>query len=292
MADAKTKAVEYRELHEFPVDSFRDAARELRRPFTPEAVKWKIQTLLGQEKKDGKPDPKTAKGGLIVGYIDARLVIERLNLVCPQLWSHEFVSVAQGLLVCKLTVDGITREDVGQGAGKALWSDALKRAGVQFGVGVSLYAMKSVVMWRVSGEETTGNKLRPNRGGYLELDDHNREWLGEMYGRWLDDRGRRAFGPALDHGDEPGSVGDVDTDAPAVLADDAPEPRLNTVRSETARQRARELFGQLRAEKPRAMFPQVFEQKLGQAGHSQDALDALVVELEKKVAAVAKGVAA
>lgn len=62
---------------QLPVGSFREAAPLLRRPFEPAAVRWKVQTTHGSS-------------GLIVGYIDARLATERLNLVCPHLWSDDY----------------------------------------------------------------------------------------------------------------------------------------------------------------------------------------------------------
>jgi hypothetical protein len=62
-----------------PVDSLREAAPYLRRPFTPEAIKFKVQTVFGG-----------ASGCLVVAYIDARLVIERLNLVVPDMWEAHY----------------------------------------------------------------------------------------------------------------------------------------------------------------------------------------------------------
>jgi hypothetical protein len=121
----------------FPVDSFRDAAHHLRRPFTKHAVKFKVQATWPKERPTS---------GLIVAYIDARLAIERLNLVCPHLWHARYEATGQGRMWCHLTVDGITRPDVGEGDGKGLVSDALKRAAVHFGVGVSLYAVSKIVL--------------------------------------------------------------------------------------------------------------------------------------------------
>jgi hypothetical protein len=66
---------------EFPCDSFKAAARHLRRPFTPAAVRFKVQATWPKDKPTG---------GLIVAYIDARLVTERLNLVVPHLWADAY----------------------------------------------------------------------------------------------------------------------------------------------------------------------------------------------------------
>lgn len=171
-----------------PVNSFREAAAILRRPFTPEAVKWKPQSTT----KSGKT--------LVVAYIDARLVVERLNLVCPHLWHDTYEATAAGLMWCHLTVDGITRSDVGEGKGKALVSDSLKRAAVRFGVGVSLYAVPQ--------------QFLDERVEYLK--DQHRTLLRNVYARWLNTHGVQAFGEPLDHGDVADHQGDIDEAPPFV----------------------------------------------------------------------------
>lgn len=115
--------------------------RKLRAPFTVAAVKFRPLE---------KPNDKGALSCLV--YIDSRLAAERLSAVDP-CWSSSYEVLAgpdQHMpVVCKLTVHGVTREGVGQNAGpskddkhaKMAFSDALKRAAVEFGVGASLYAM-------------------------------------------------------------------------------------------------------------------------------------------------------
>jgi hypothetical protein len=49
---------------EFPVETYKEAARHLRRPFTQAAVKFKVQATWPKD---------NPTGGLIVAYIDARL---------------------------------------------------------------------------------------------------------------------------------------------------------------------------------------------------------------------------
>ena len=63
----------------------------LRRPFEPAAVRWKVQSV-----GDGY--------GIVVAYIDARLVVERLNAVVGGEWSDEYRVHAQGVEECALTV--------------------------------------------------------------------------------------------------------------------------------------------------------------------------------------------
>lgn len=173
------------------VDSFRDAAPLLRRPFAPNAVKFKVQA--------------TWEGGaLIVSYIDARLVVERLNLVCPHLWTDHYRPISESRMWCDLTVDAITRSDVGDGTGKGLVSDALKRAAVKFGVGVSLYAIPKIRL-----RESDGH-IKPNRKEKHELTTSGENRARELYEAWLKGHGISAFGEPLDHGDADDAQGDID----------------------------------------------------------------------------------
>ncbi len=169
------------------VDSFKEAAPLLRRPFTPQAVRFKLQT----------------KGGLVVAYIDQRLVVERFNLVCPHLWHDRFEPTPGGNLLCHLTVDGITRTDIGEGKGKGLFSDALKRAAVKFGVGVSLYAVPQ--QW------AKGAQLKADRNGEpAGLTPQGEQAMRTAYAAWLDAVGIQAFGEPLDHGDADDAQGDIE----------------------------------------------------------------------------------
>jgi len=185
-----------------PMESFREAAIELRRPFTAEAIKWKVQSNFGE------------KGCLVVGYIDARLVIERLNLLLPHLWYDRYTPLDQNWLRCDLTVDGITRSDVGFGAGKTGYSDALKRAGVKFGVGVSLYAIPRAELWRDNhGSYLNFRKYKNKKGEEVvefKLTAAGDEALRERYSKWLEEVGIPLFGQPINHGDVVGSVGDAD----------------------------------------------------------------------------------
>jgi hypothetical protein len=114
---------------------------------------------FGVEPK-GKPVFKKVNGQSkqvgTVAYIDARDVMIILNAVVPGRWHDHYPPELvrqdeQGNIfaVCQLTIDGVTREDVGFAAynilggtpnvAKAAFSDALKRAAVKFGIGVELY---------------------------------------------------------------------------------------------------------------------------------------------------------
>lgn len=201
-----------------PVNSYREAVPYLRRPFTARAVKFKVQACWP---KDG---PQT---GLVVTYIDARLATDRLNTVCPHLWEPK-PRFENGHLWCDMTIDGITRPDLGENyQGKGLWSDAIKRAAVLFGVGVSLYATPKIYVEVSDGH---AKQKRTHKGVTLELTPQGEARCRELYQAWLDSAGILAFGQPLDHGDVEDAVGDIETGgivvAPEAAAEAPPAPAI------------------------------------------------------------------
>ncbi len=125
-----------------------EVVKRLRQPFAPEHIRWKVQA-----------NPKEGQGeayAVVVVYVDARTVAAHLDDVVPGAWSTEYVlppvTVGFPALECKLTVCGVTRSDVGtvepsrspDSDTKDLYSDALKRAAVQYGVGAFLYRFPQV----------------------------------------------------------------------------------------------------------------------------------------------------
>jgi hypothetical protein len=62
---------------QFPCASLAEALPHLRRPPTTEAVRFKLQTVAGELAQ-------------IAPYLDARLVFDRLDLVCGEPWAAEF----------------------------------------------------------------------------------------------------------------------------------------------------------------------------------------------------------
>jgi hypothetical protein len=110
-------------------------------PFAAHEVKWKVQAVKGNR-------------AMIVPYVDARVVAERLDEVFGVGgWEEETMPLPDGSAHCKLSVwidsRKVCRSDVGSpseqpDAGdrlKASFSDALKRAAVKFGVGRYLYTL-------------------------------------------------------------------------------------------------------------------------------------------------------
>lgn len=190
------------QLGPLPAENLRDATPHLRRPFAVNAVKFKVQAAW-----EG--------GALVVAYIDARLVIDRLNLVCPDAWQDAGGYAALGAqhMVCQLTVFDRTRQDVGEGKGKGLYSDAFKRAAVKFGIGVSLYAIPKIVL-----EDKDGHVKR--RGRTVELSPAGERRCREIYSEWLAGAGQ-VFGPPLEHGDVEDAVGDVEGAPEPVIEEQA-----------------------------------------------------------------------
>lgn len=123
-----------------------EIVQALRAPFPAQQIKWKIQT-----------NPRTGDDwAMVVAYVDARDVAERLDLVTRGDWSDDFAPpvTTAGVhisLMCILTVCGVTRCDVGtvarpdkSDATKDLHSDAFKRAAVKFGVAAHVYRFPNV----------------------------------------------------------------------------------------------------------------------------------------------------
>src|SRR5512142_1776765 len=118
----------------------REILEQLRKPFPAGKISFKCQTK-----------PSENGNSLVVAYIDARDVMERLDEVVGPDWSdrYEKAGTAKGL-VCYLTVCGVTRADVGDDDNenepvKSAYSDAFKRAAVKFGIGRFLYDLPK--MW-------------------------------------------------------------------------------------------------------------------------------------------------
>ncbi len=122
-------------------------------PFPPEELQWRVEALS-----------KDKKRALVVPYVDARAVLDRLDeVVGTHGWqdSYEVLYAHEGnfAVKCRLTVMDVTKEDVGEGDSlKAAFSDALKRAAVKFGIGRFLYRLDK--QW-VNHDPETGRFERP-----------------------------------------------------------------------------------------------------------------------------------
>lgn len=109
--------------------------------FPAQEVKWRVEALS-----------KDKRRALIVPYVDARIVADRLDEVVGHAGWHDqydLLALKQGdepyAVMCRLTVKGVTKQDVGEGDSlKAAFSDAFKRAAVKFGIGRYLYTFNKV----------------------------------------------------------------------------------------------------------------------------------------------------
>jgi len=121
-----------------------DLAARLAAPFDPREIRWKAQSVKNNR-------------ALAVPYISARTVMDRLDeVVGPENWQTEYVPLADGSVQCRLSLrvggNWVAKTDVGSPSEqpdegdrtKASFSDAIKRAAVQWGVGRYLYRLPSV----------------------------------------------------------------------------------------------------------------------------------------------------
>lgn len=257
-----------------PEQQHDDLFVQLRRPFTPAAMKWKVQSNFGADKV------------LVVGYIDARLVIDRLNLVVGLDWQDEYEPLPSGLMLCRLTVQGKTRMDVGAataGQPKGIYSDALKRAAVKFGIGLPIYSVPRIVL-KVDNKNVKEVGQKKSRvltvGGLKEC--------ASQYAAWLEAEGIARFGQPIDHGDIADSIGDVET-APA-LADEEPVDEAQTTdlpdvkvpltdeEADQLRQTCRTVYENVKKSK---LSQARFKSELEQASYSHDALRELARKLRE-----------
>jgi hypothetical protein len=180
--------------------------KELRRPFFPNDVQYKIQTV-GQ------------KACLCVAYIDARHVQERLNNVCAGRWSNSFREVynldpetgKDKIVAVEATVSvifwveqtkdpyTIEHADVGSFDNvnenhhglKAVYSDALKRAAVHWGIGTPLYSHPTSFLPK--GAEF----CRMKEDKPVGINDKGQEKLRATYRDWLEKEGKEVFGEPM-----------------------------------------------------------------------------------------------
>jgi hypothetical protein len=123
-----------------------EIAQQLAAPFAPCEVEFKPGAVCGNR-------------ALALAYIDARVVQNRLDAVLGiDGWQTQFQVLEGGAVQCTLSVKigdaWLAKQDVGgpsdqKDAGdrmKAAFSDALKRAAVQWGIGRYLYALAPA--WR------------------------------------------------------------------------------------------------------------------------------------------------
>jgi hypothetical protein len=113
--------------------------QDLSNHFDPVDIEWRTQQCGW---KDGKP------WAMVLAYITNRAIMDRLDEVCtPFGWQNEFRIDSDGAIMCGISIhsengwitkwDGADATDIE--AIKGGRSNAMKRAGVQWGIGRYLY---------------------------------------------------------------------------------------------------------------------------------------------------------
>lgn len=156
-----------------------DIFERLAAPFPADAISWRVGNT-NINKQTGKPPEGKTPSGMALAYLDARDVMDRLDLVCgPAGWQCDYPH-ANGKTVCRIGVkvgdewvwkaDGAGDTDIE--AEKGALSDSFKRAAVRWGVGRYLYGLPSPWVtiepmgrsWRIKDSEHA--KLRALLNNY------------------------------------------------------------------------------------------------------------------------------
>ncbi len=114
--------------------------KALTEPFHPMFVEWKPQATT----KDGSK-------ALAAAYVDARHYQHRLDALAPG-WEteYQFIKPDGSLVKCRLTLNGVTREEVGESdpgednTATSAVAQSFKRACAAFGLGRYLYFLPQV----------------------------------------------------------------------------------------------------------------------------------------------------
>lgn len=115
---------------------------DLKLPFEPSEIEFRAGATNSEKTR-----------ALALPYIDARLVMDRLDSVCgPENWRDEYQPGPAGGVICGLSLrigeEWVTKWDGADNtdyeAIKGGLSDALKRAAVKWGIGRYLYALPGV----------------------------------------------------------------------------------------------------------------------------------------------------
>ena len=106
---------------------------QLAEPFPASSIHWRAG-VVSRDKKRAQALP----------YAEPRVYEDRLNTICPGLWSVSFEPWQDARIICALTIAGLTRSSTGEenegfAPGTAAEAQAFKRACVKFGLGRYLY---------------------------------------------------------------------------------------------------------------------------------------------------------
>jgi hypothetical protein len=117
----------------------------------------------------------SAKGFSLLAYKTARTDVKRLNEVCGLNWCNSYFYDAKDILSCSIAIksedEWVSRTDVGTESNtekeKGSYSDAFKRAGFKWGIGIELYQSPFIwVNWEMTEKEYGGKKKYEPKGFY------------------------------------------------------------------------------------------------------------------------------
>lgn len=141
-------------------EAVKEIQNKLLEPFDPFDIEWRVQQA-GEKNGD--------KWALVLAYVTNRAIMERLDSVFGiDGWQNEFTPLPDGGVVCgikaKIGSDWIVKYD---GADKTAieavkggLSSAMKRAGVQWGIGRYLYRLDTTFVTLTAGK-------MPANGDYI-----------------------------------------------------------------------------------------------------------------------------
>jgi len=123
-------------------EKLRAIEKKLKAPFHENEIEWRVQKQ-GMTKNN---DPYA----MVLAYVQNRAIMDRLDkVVTPFGWQNDFVELSDGSMYCKIGLrvhdnwiwkgDGAGKTDIE--ATKGGFSDAMKRAGYQWGIGRYLYKL-------------------------------------------------------------------------------------------------------------------------------------------------------
>lgn len=150
-----------------------------------QATLQKLKAPFPASAIDVKPGATTErdsqKSGLVLTFIDARAVQERLDEAFGGEWDFTWEPMPEygNKLAVKgiIRAAGIERQDVGQANGeeepyKSAVSDAMKRAAVHFGIGRYLYALPQI-WWPMDGKRFKDHERLVRLMGELSQELHD-----------------------------------------------------------------------------------------------------------------------
>jgi len=134
-------------------------AQLLAAPFDPFDIEWRIQQA---------GDKNGRKWAIVLAYVNNRAIMERLDEVFGiGGWQNEYQPCADGSIICglkcKVGDEWITKFDGADKtsieATKGGLSNAMKRAGVQWGIGRYLYRLESTFVTLEAGESDNPDNI-------------------------------------------------------------------------------------------------------------------------------------